>query len=239
MKAIILAGGLSTRLKPLTDNVPKPLLKILDKPFLLYQIELLKKHSISEVIISTHYFHHKIKDFLKDGSEFGVKITYSYEEEPLGTAGAIKLTEKYLDSDSIIVLNGDILTDLNLTDFINYHHKSNADITLNLTKVLDPTSYGLVFIDESLRITKFLEKPSIEEAIINTVNTGIYIINCDILKYIPENTNYSIERQLFHDLIKKDKFLNGYISDNYWLDIGTIERFNQATLDIVSGKVNL
>jgi mannose-1-phosphate guanylyltransferase/phosphomannomutase len=239
MKAVIIAGGPGTRLRPLTYNLPKPIISFFDKPFLVYQLEYLKKYDINEIIINTHYLHTKVKDILKDGSDFGVKIFYSYEEKPMGTAGAVKLAENYFDDDPVLVLNGDILTNIDISEIINYHKKNNSDITIALTKVKDPTSYGLVFTDENGRIEKFLEKPSYDEAVVNTINAGIYIINPEYLKLIPKNEPYSFERGLFPLMLNLEKNLYAYISNSYWIDIGTTDKYIQAHHDTLIGKINI
>ncbi|GIW22744.1 MAG: hypothetical protein KatS3mg068_1751 [Candidatus Sericytochromatia bacterium] len=239
MKAIIIAGGSGTRLRPLTYNLPKPIIPFFDKPFLIYQLEYLKKYGINEVIVNTHYLHTTIKYILKDGSDLGIKIFYSYEEKPMGTAGAVKLAESYFDNEPLIILNGDVLTDINLSEIISYHNKNKSDITIALTKVKDPTAFGLVFTNENGRIEKFLEKPSYDEAIINTVNAGIYIINPEYFKLVPKNEPYSFERGLFPLMLNLEKNLYGYISNSYWIDIGTPDKYIQAHHDTLIGKIKL
>lgn len=239
MKAVIIAGGPGTRLRPLTYNIPKPIIPFFDKPFLLYQLEYLKKYGINEVIINTHYLHTHLKDILKDGSDLGMKIFYSYEEKPMGTAGAVKLAENYFDDEPILILNGDILTDINISEIIKYHKNNNSDITIALTKVKDPTAFGLVFTDDNGKVEKFLEKPSYDEAVINTVNAGIYIINPEYFKLVPKNEPYSFERGLFPLMLNLEKSLYGYVSNSYWMDIGTPDKYIQAHHDTLMGKINI
>jgi len=240
MKAIILAGGIGSRLQPLTYNIPKPAISLFDKPFITYQIDLLKKHNIKDIVINTHYLHNHIQNILGDGKKFGVNLYYSHEETPMGTAGSVKLAEKYFDDELIIILNGDILTDIDITSLINFHIEKKADITLALTRVKNPTEYGLIFTDAEMRIEKFLEKPSYDEAIIDTINAGIYVVNSKIFKDIPQNKPYSFERDLFPKLLIQDKKIFGYANNNYyWLDIGTPEKYYQAHKDALLGRVKI
>jgi len=236
MKVIILLGGFGTRLRPLTCNTPKPLLTILNRPSVEYQLELLKRHNIKEVIFCVGYLSKKFKDYFKTGEKFGIKIHYLEEKYPLGTGGAIKNAEKFVD-DKIFIFNGDTLTDINLTEMLKFHNKNKSDVTISLIRVKDPTVYGLVEIDKNNRIQRFLEKPSWDEITTNTINAGIYIFNSDIFKYIPPGVNYSVERGLFPLLLQKNKNVYGYVSNSYWLDIGTPEKYIQAHSDLLNNKI--
>lgn len=238
MIAIIIAGGLGTRLRPLTYNRPKPVIPLVNKPFVIHQIELLKKYGINEVILNLHYLSDSIKLIFGNGQDLGVKIDYSIEESPLGTAGAVKNAQKYFKGeDIIIVFNGDVLTDINISDIINFHKKNGAQATITLTRVEDPTHYGLVMTDENARVRKFLEKPSWEHVTTNTINAGIYILNASIFNDVPANSVYSFERDLFPKLLAEDKKVFGYISDAYWLDIGSPEKYLKAHKDILTGEI--
>ena len=160
MKAVIIAGGLGTRLRPLTNNTPKPIVPLANLPMIVRQLDLLVCHGINEVIINLHYLSHEIKKILGDGRKWGIKIYYSIENEPLGTAGAVKNAEQFFDEDPLIVFNGDVITDLNLTKLIGFHHQKQAVVTLALTEVEDPTAFGFILRDKDGRVTKFLEKPN-------------------------------------------------------------------------------
>jgi mannose-1-phosphate guanylyltransferase / phosphomannomutase len=186
MKAIIIAGGMGTRLRPLTYNVPKPIVPLANKPFVFHQIELLKKFGVTEVILNLHYLSDNIKCLFDDGKKLGVKIDYSIEESPLGTAGAVKNAEEYFDKGPMIVFNGDILTDINLEKMLKFHEEKKAKATLALTKVEDPTPYGLIITDEDQRVIEFREKPSWEHVTTNTINAGIYIVDPSIFKLAPK-----------------------------------------------------
>ena len=238
MKAIILLGGKGTRLLPLTTNTPKPLIPLLNHPFIVYQIELLKKYGISEVIFSLGYLSKRIKDFLESKKDWRISTLCVVEEEPLGTAGALKNAENFLKKESFLVLNGDILTSINLANFISFHQERRAKATISLSVVDDPTSYGLVKLDKKGSIEQFLEKPSWAEASgCKTINAGIYIFEPDILSYIPPKRNFSIERELFPVLLQRREKFFGYVTKNYWLDIGTLEKYKQAHRDILEEKI--
>jgi mannose-1-phosphate guanylyltransferase/phosphomannomutase len=239
MRAVIIAGGSGTRLRPLTYNLPKPVIPLFNKPFLVYQIELLKAHGITDIIINTHYLHSQLKEILDARHDLGVNLYYSFEHSPMGTAGAVKLAESYFDDDPLLVLNGDVLTDINLTALIEQHRQKNAEVTISLTKVKDPTAYGLIFADQDLRVTRFLEKPSYDEATVNTINAGVYLINPDLFKFVPQNEPYSFERGLFPLILNLEKNFYSYVSDDYWLDIGTPEKYMQAHHDALLERIKL
>jgi mannose-1-phosphate guanylyltransferase / phosphomannomutase len=239
MKAIILLGGRGTRLLPLTINTPKPLISLFDCPLIIYQIGLLKKYGISEVILSLGYLSKKIKDFLKSRKEQGISIKYVIEKEPLGTAGAIKNAENLLKEEAFLVMNGDIITDINLKHFISFYHGKNARAVIALTAVDDPTSYGLVKTDKKRKVRQFLEKPSWAEAGgCKTINAGVYMFAPDILSCIPPGRNFSIERELFPRLLQMGEKFFGYVTRDYWLDMGTLEKYRQAHRDILEKKVS-
>ncbi len=239
MRAVIIAGGSGTRLRPLTYNIPKPVIPLFNRPFLIYQIELLKAHGITEIIINTHYLHSQLKDILEEQKDPGIKLYYSFEHSPMGTAGAVKLAESYFDDEPVMVLNGDVLTDINLTSVIEQHKKNKADATIALTRVKDPTAFGLVFTDENNRVTRFLEKPSYDEATTNTINAGVYLINPELFKFVPQNEPYSFERGLFPLILNLEKNFMAYISDDYWLDIGTPEKYFQAHHDALLERIKI
>jgi len=242
MKAIIIAGGLGTRLRPLTYNTPKPIVPVANRPFVVHQIELLKQHGVTEVILNLHYLPDAIKMALGDGGEFGVKIYYSLEAEPLGTAGAVKNAEEFFDGykEPLIVFNGDVLTDINITKIVELHKKKKAKATLSLTPVDDPTSYGLVLTDDAGRVTEFLEKPSFEriEGLSRTdINAGIYILDPSIFKKVPKNARYMFEHDLFPSLLREGQPVYGVTSERYWIDIGNNKKYKMAHDAILRGEV--
>jgi len=237
MKAIIIAGGLGTRLRPLTYNLPKPIVPLVNKPFVFHQIELLKKFGITEVILNLHYLSDNIRNMFDDESKLGIKMYFSLEENPLGTAGAVKNAEEFFDKDPMLVFNGDILTDINLAKMIAFHEQKKAKVTLALTRVEDPTIYGLVITDEDDRVLEFREKPTWEQVVANTINAGIYIVDPSIFKNVPKGKEFSFERQLYPMLLEKKEKIYGYKTDAYWMDIGDPVKYLKAHHDILSGYV--
>jgi len=241
VKAIIIAGGLGTRLRPLTYNTPKPIVPVANRPFVVHQIEHLRRHGINEIILNLHYLSDAIRNILDDGKEWGVKIYYSIEKTPLGTAGAVKNAEEYFDEEPMLVFNGDILTDINISQVVEYHKKKGARITLTLTRVADPTAYGLIVTDAQGRVTRFIEKPSWEQlsafAGVNTINAGIYVIDPKIFKHVPKGVEYSFERQLFPEVLERGEPIYGFVSDRYWIDIGNPAQYRQAHEAILRNEV--
>jgi NDP-sugar pyrophosphorylase family protein len=236
MKALILIGGMGTRLRPLTCHTPKPLLPIVNKPFLEYQFELLRRHGVREIILCVAYLSHEFENHFGTGNKWGLKLRYVHEKEPLGTGGAIRNAARYIDEPTLI-FNGDILTDIDLTGMLKYHKQKNAFITIALTRVKDPTIYGLVETSKNGKIERFLEKPSWDEVTCNTINAGMYLFEPDVMKFIPENINFSLERGLFPNLLVQGFDLFGYAFNGYWLDIGTVEKYMQAHGDLITGCV--
>jgi NDP-sugar pyrophosphorylase family protein len=237
MKALILIGGMGTRLRPLTCDTPKPLLPLINRPFLEYQIELLRKHGIKDIILCVAYLPHSFENYFGNGKKWGVRIQYVHEKEPLGTGGGIRNASKYID-DTTVILNGDILTDINLSAMLKYHKEKKALVSIALTRVKDPTIYGLVETTRDGRIERFLEKPSWDEITCNTINAGIYIFEQEVLKFIPDGINYSVERGLFPSLLRDNYNIFGYTFKGYWLDIGTVEKYLQAHFDLMMRNVD-
>lgn len=233
-----MAGGEGTRLRPLTCNLPKPMMPIMDKPVMEYTIQLLKKHGIKDIAVTLQYLPESIKAYFGDGSEWGVNIKYYVEETPLGTAGSVKNAREFLD-ETFVVISGDALTDFNLRQAIDYHRQQQALATIVLTRVESPLEYGLVLTDSSGRISRFLEKPSWGEVFSDTVNTGIYVLEPEALGHVPENTVYDFSRDLFPGFLQERKGLFGCILHGYWCDIGNCEQFHQVHLDILDGKVDI
>ncbi len=235
MKAVILVGGKATRLLPLTCNTPKAMVPVLNTPFLEHVIRHLSKHQIKDIILAQGHLAQPIEGCLGDGSQFGVKLTYAVEDTPLGTAGAVKNTEKYLDS-AFLVLNGDVFTDLDITAMLNFHRKRKAKVTIALTPVDDPTSYGLIETNAEGSVTRFREKPSRSEVTTNTINAGTYILEPDVLAQIPLKANVSFEHKVFPQLLARREPVYAYFSSAYWIDIGTPEKYLQLHRDLLSGK---
>lgn len=238
MKAVIMAGGEGSRLRPLTCNRPKPMVPIANKPVMEHIIELLKKYGISEIAVTLQYMPEIIKDYFSDGSEFGVKLQYFTEEVPLGTAGSVKNAEEFLD-ETFIVISGDALTDINLEKALEFHTKSNAIATLVLKKVEKPIEYGVVVTDSNGKITRFLEKPSWGEVFSDTVNTGIYVLSPEVLTYFKPNQVFDFSKDLFPILLKQNKPMYGYVTDEYWCDIGDLEAYAGVHNDILNKLVDI
>ncbi|MBI4375808.1 MAG: NDP-sugar synthase [Elusimicrobia bacterium] len=235
MIALILIGGLGTRLRPFTCRTPKPLLPLLNKPFLQYQFDLLKAHGIRETVLCTSY---RAEDFRKlDPKMTGVRLRFIHEKSPLGTGGAVKNAEGLLrGGEPVLIMNGDILHALDIRGFLKSHQNRRAEVSIALTRVKDPTLYGLVQTDESGRITRFLEKPSWDEIESNTINAGAYIFEPQVLELMPAGIPYSLERALFPKLLEDGRHVFGFVSQGYWMDIGTLESYLQVHLDILGGK---
>lgn len=238
MKAVIMAGGFGTRIQPLTASIPKPMIPLFNRPIMLHIVELLKKHDITELVMLLYHQPFYIKNFFRDGSDFGVKITYVTPIADMGTAGAVKAAEKYLD-EPFLVISGDLLTDFNLRKIIDFHADHKAKATITLTSVKDPLQFGVVITDKEKRITQFLEKPGWGEVISDTINTGIYVLEPEILKYIPEGENFDFSQDLFPLMLKKKDALFGATAKGYWRDIGNTDSYREANHDIFRGKVNL
>ena len=236
MKAVVLVGGEGTRLRPLTCNIPKPMLPLMNRPFIEHIVKLLASHGVDEIILSAGYKPQTFDAHLGDGADFGVKITYVTEASPLGTCGAVKNVAEYLD-DTFIVCNGDILTDLNISQMIEYHRAKQSTVTIALTSVEDPTQYGLVPVDDKGRVTGFLEKPSWDEVTTDLVNAGTYVLEPDVLDKVNPGVHCSFERELFPELLEANAPVFGMPTGAYWIDIGTPAKYLQAHKDILGGKV--
>ena len=238
MQAIILAGGKGTRLRPLTMHTPKPIVPLANQPFLLYQVELLKRAGVKDLILSLSYQPQKIEDRLGDGGDYGVRISYTVEASPLGTAGAYRHA-KALINDTTIILNGDILTDVDLSRVIGFHREHNAVATLMLAPVANPANYGLVQTADDCRVLRFLEKPKPDEITCNTINGGIYVLEPHVLDYIPDGEPFMFEYGVFPRLLEKKEAFYGYTWNGYWRDIGTSASYLQANLDVLAGKIRV
>ncbi|MDT8861734.1 sugar phosphate nucleotidyltransferase [Alkalihalobacillus sp. MEB130] len=236
MKGVIMAGGKGTRLRPLTCNVPKPMVPLIQKPVMQYSIELLKKYGITEIAVTVQYLSNVIKDYFGDGSKFGVKLHYFEETTPLGTAGSVKQAEEFLD-EPFVVVSGDALTDFNLQSGISFHEQNDSLVTIFMKQVECPLEFGVIMTDERDRIVRFLEKPSWSEVFSDTVNTGIYIMNPEIFSYIKEDTVVDFSKDVFPQLLADQSPLFGYAAEGYWSDIGNLKQYRQAQSDILSGQL--
>lgn len=240
MQALILAGGKGTRLRPLTVYTPKPIVPFLNKAFLLYQIEILQRAGIEEITLSLSYQPDKIELMLGDGSDYGVNLRCITEPSPMGTGGAYKFAASDI-RETTVVLNGDILTDLDISKVIEFHKSKQAAATIVLTPVENPSAYGLVETDADGKVLRFREKPKpeeLDELTTNTINAGIYILEPEVLDLIPKGENYSFEYNVFPDLLNGQKPFYAYIlHENYWRDIGNPQSYLQGHHDFLSGKI--
>jgi mannose-1-phosphate guanylyltransferase/phosphomannomutase len=238
MKAVVMAGGEGSRLRPLTIRRPKPMVPIAGKPVMEHILNLLKRHGITEVIVTVQYLASNIEDYFGNGSQFGMRITYSREDVPLGTAGSVKNAEEQL-TEPFLVISGDALTDYNLTDIIQYHKEKKALATLTLAHVDNPLEYGVIITNEEGHITQFLEKPSWGEVFSDTINTGIYVLDPQIFSYFEKNVQYDFSQELFPYMLKKGDPIYGYIANGYWCDVGNLSEYMRANADALQGNVEL
>ena len=240
MRSIILAGGKGTRLRPLTVYTPKPIVPFVNRPFLLYQIDILRRAEISDITLSLNYQPDKIQHLLGTGLEYGIDLHYVTEPSPMGTGGAYKYASEDR-RETTIVFNGDILTDVDIGELLKFHKEKKAEATIVLTPVENPSAYGLVETEEDGKVLRFLEKPKPEELdklTTNNINAGIYILEPSVLDIIPEGENYSFEYDVFPALLENNKPFYAYVLDKkYWRDIGTTESYLQGHLDFLSGKI--
>jgi mannose-1-phosphate guanylyltransferase len=236
VQALILAGGEGTRLRPLTSTIPKPVVPLVGQPFISYMLEWLRRHDIDDVILSCGFMADGVRSVLGDGSGLGIRLRYLEEPQPLGTGGALKFAEPLLE-DRFFMLNGDVLTDIDLTAQLRQHESCGARVTLGLIAVEDPSAYGLVSRNPDLSVKEFVEKPGSDQIVTDLISAGAYIIEREVLAELaPAGTKISIERELFPRLVGHGLF--GYEASGYWLDIGTPQRYLQGTFDILEGMVD-
>src|SRR5215207_693777 len=234
MQAVILVGGEGTRLRPLTSTVPKPVVPLVDRPFIAYMLEWLARHGVDDVVMACGFLATSVRNVLGDGSAYGIRLRFVEEPEPRGTGGALKYAEELLD-ERFLMLNGDVLTDLDLTAQLAQHEATGARATLALTPVEDPSAYGLVRLDSDNQVTEFVEKPSADQIDTNNITAGAYVLERSVLELLEPGRPASIERDVFPRLVGDG--LYGYVGEGYWMDIGTPERYLQGTFDILEGTV--
>lgn len=238
MKAVIMAGGQGTRLRPLTSNMPKPMLPVANVPMMEHIVKLLKENEIEDTVVTLQFLPTLVRNHFGDGEEWGVNIEYVTEDTPLGTAGSVKNASHLLD-DTFLVISGDALTDIDLSDLIRFHKEKGALVTVALVAVPNPLEFGIVITSEDGRIEKFLEKPTWGQVFSDTINTGIYVIERDVLNNIPDGISYDFSKELFPALLEKGAPLYGYLSDKYWCDIGNLDQFMKAQRDALEQDVDI
>ncbi|WP_078545656.1 nucleotidyltransferase family protein [Litchfieldia alkalitelluris] len=236
MKGVIMAGGKGTRLRPLTYHMPKPMVPLLHTPVMEYCIELLKKHQITEIAVTTGYLGEDIKQYFGNGSKWGIDLLYFDEISPLGTAGSVKNAEAFLD-EPFVVISGDVLTDFDLTEAISYHQEKQAVLTILMKKVQNPSQYGIMTTNEEGKVCRFLEKPKENEIFSHFINTGIYIVDPILFSYIPIGECYDFSKDLFPKLLEQNAKVYGYLVNGYWSDIGSFPQYKQTRFDLLNDRV--
>ncbi|MFC3996414.1 sugar phosphate nucleotidyltransferase [Nocardiopsis sediminis] len=239
MKAVVMAGGEGTRLRPMTANQPKPLLPVVNRPIMEHVLRLLKRHGFDDTVVTVQFLATLIRNYFGDGEELGMNLHYVAEEVPLGTAGSVKNAEEHLRGEPFIVISGDALTDIDLSDMVRFHRENGAMVTIGLKRVANPLEFGIIIVDEQGRVQRFLEKPTWGQVFSDTVNTGIYIMEPEVLDEVAEGEVVDWSGDVFPKLLKDGAPLYGYIADGYWEDVGTHESYLSAQADVLSGKVDV
>lgn len=239
MKAVLMAGGEGSRLRPLTSRRPKPLAPVAGKPVMEHIVDLLRKHGLTEIVATLHYLADEMETWFGDGSAHGVTMHYVVEDTPLGTAGAVKMAHDLLAGEPFLIISGDALTDVDLTALVRHHKEQGNDVTIALQRVTNPLEFGVVVTDEDGRIVRFLEKPSWGEVFSDTINTGIYVLEPGIMDLMERGKIYDFSKDLFPRMLHEGKKLGGWIFDAYWTDIGNLEQYQQANYDAIEGKAGI
>ena len=238
MKAVVMAGGEGTRLRPLTSNQPKPMVPIVGKPCMEHIVELLRGHGFDEVIVTVAFLPQAIRSYFGDGESLGVNIEYSVEETPAGTAGSVGLASDKLD-ETFLVISGDALCDFDLTRLVEFHKERGAAVTIGLKSVENPLEFGIVVTDDDGRVERFLEKPSWGQVFSDTINTGVYVLEPEVLQHVPTDRPYDFSKELFPLLLEMGRPLYGLVMDGYWQDIGNLDQYRQANFDALDEQVAL
>jgi mannose-1-phosphate guanylyltransferase/phosphomannomutase len=238
MKAVVMAGGEGNRLRPLTSNQPKPMVPVVGKPCMEHILELLREHGMNEVIVTVAFLPQAIRSYFGEGETLGMQIGYSVEESPLGTAGSVRLTAKQLD-ETFLVISGDALCDVDLSALVAFHKERGAAVTIGLKSVDNPLEFGIVVTDDEGRVERFLEKPSWGQVFSDTINTGIYVMEPEVLKHVPGDRPYDFSKELFPYLLEMGRPIYGHVMDGYWQDIGNLDQFRQANFDALEENVRL
>ncbi|WUH95113.1 mannose-1-phosphate guanyltransferase [Streptomyces sp. NBC_00433] len=239
MKAVVMAGGEGTRLRPMTSSMPKPLLPVVNRPIMQHVLTLLKRHGLTETVVTVQFLASLVKNYFGDGEEFGMELSYANEEKPLGTAGSVKNAEDALKDDSFLVISGDALTDFDLTELIAFHKQKGGLVTVCLTRVPNPLEFGITIVDDEGRVERFLEKPTWGQVFSDTVNTGIYVMEPEVFNYVEADVPVDWSGDVFPQLMKEGKPIYGFIAEGYWEDVGTHESYVKAQADVLEGKVDV
>ena len=238
MRAVVMAGGEGTRLRPLTSNQPKPMVPIVGKPCMEHILELLREHGFNDIVITVAFLPQAIRTYFGDGGNLGLNIEYSVEESPLGTAGSVRLASDRLD-ETFLVISGDALCDIDLNKIVDFHKEKGAAVTIGLKSVENPLEFGIVVTDDDGKVERFLEKPSWGQVFSDTINTGIYVLEPEVLRHIPTDRPFDFSKELFPLLLEMGRPIYGYVCDGYWQDIGNLDQYRQANADALDEKVRL
>ena len=238
MKAVVMAGGEGTRLRPMTANQPKPLLPVVNKPIMEHVLRLLKRHGFTETVVTVQFLAALVRNYFGDGEEIGMALSYATEEMPLGTAGSVKNAQDALRDERFLVISGDALTDIDLTDLVRFHKENGALVTIGLKRVPNPLEFGIIIIDDDGRVQRFLEKPTWGQVFSDTANTGIYVMEPEVLDHVAAGESVDWSGDVFPKLLAEGAPLYGYVADGYWEDVGTHESYLKAQADMLSGKVD-
>ena len=239
MKAVVMAGGEGTRLRPMTANQPKPLLPVVNKPIMEHVLRLLKRHGFTETVVTVQFLAALVRNYFGDGEEIGMALSYATEEMPLGTAGSVKNAQEALRDERFLVISGDALTDIDLTDLVRFHKENGALVTIGLKRVPNPLEFGIIIIDDDGRVQRFLEKPTWGQVFSDTANTGIYVMEPEVLDHVAAGEPVDWSGDVFPKLLAEGAPLYGYVADGYWEDVGTHESYLKAQADMLSGKIDI
>lgn len=239
MKAMILAAGVGSRLDPLTRNIPKPLVPIVNKPVMEHIVEKLAASGFKEIMVNLHYLGDQIQEYFGDGKNWNVKIHYSPEDQLWGDAGSVKRCEDFFDDDTLVVVGGDDLADIDITRLVRFHTDKKALTTIALSLVDDPSEYGIALLNDRGRITRFLEKPKGEVIFSNSANTGVYVFDRHVLELIPKGVRYGFGNNLFPMLLEQKTRFYGYLTSSYWKDVGNLRQYQEAHRDALSGRLDI
>ncbi|MFD1501841.1 mannose-1-phosphate guanyltransferase [Streptosporangium lutulentum] len=239
MKAVVMAGGEGTRLRPMTANQPKPLLPVINRPIMEHVLRLLKRHGFTETVVTVQFLAALVRNYFGDGDELGMSLYYATEDTPLGTAGSVKNAADKLRDERFLVISGDALTDIDLTDMVRFHRENGAMVTIGLKRVPNPLEFGIVIVDDQGRVERFLEKPTWGQVFSDTVNTGIYVMEPEVLDEIAVGESVDWSGDVFPKLLERGAPLYGYVAEGYWEDVGTHESYLKAQADVLSGRVKV
>src|SRR4051794_1209071 len=239
MRAVVMAGGEGSRLRPMTANLPKPLLPVANRPVMEHVLRLLKRHGHTETIVTVQFLASLVRNYFGDGDELGMSLQYATEETPLGTAGSVKNAEDALRDEPFLVISGDALTDIDLTEMMKFHRDRGALVTIGLKRVPDPLEFGIIIVDDEGRVERFLEKPTWGQVFSDTVNTGIYVMEPEVLAEVARGESVDWSGDVFPKLLAAGAPLYGYVADGYWEDVGTHESYLRAQADVLNRQVEV